>query len=124
MQYRTLYIILGSFLFIFMGIILVSSALAGDFHPLQIYPMALIAVVCLCNAYLAPQLAKKDERAQYIRQKGMFYAYFAIIGYLLILMLAIYFTLLVISALHVVMLMIFLIVVTIFIAMVIVAKIN
>lgn len=90
---------------------------------MQIYPPAMVMVICICNGYLAPQMANNDERTKFIRQKGMFYSYFAIIFYLVVLMSLIYFDVLAIGALHVVMLITFLVVSTVFVSMVVVSKI-
>ncbi|MBY7142162.1 permease [Virgibacillus sp. NKC19-3] len=123
MNYRRIYFILGCLFLIFTGIGIAISFGAGEFRIMQIYPPTMISVICICNGYLAPQMAKQDERTTFIRQKGMFYSYFAIIFYLILLMSLIYFNILVISALHAVMLITFLVVSTVFISMVVVSKI-
>ncbi|WP_100372104.1 hypothetical protein [Bacillus sp. FJAT-45037] len=45
------------------------------------------AVMAFCLAYLYPQFKENDERSKRIRERGMFFSYFFILGYMLIFML-------------------------------------
>ncbi|MBM7578670.1 hypothetical protein [Jeotgalibacillus terrae] len=42
-------------------------------------------IMCFCLAYLYPQFKENDERSKRIKEKGMFFSYFFILGYMVIL---------------------------------------
>lgn len=43
-------------------------------------------IMCFCLSYLYPQFKENDERTKRIKERGMFFSYFFILGYMLILM--------------------------------------
>jgi hypothetical protein len=53
----------------------------------QTYLMLSMAILSFSMSYLYPQFKQKDERMKMIRQKAMFYSYFAMMGYLIIFLL-------------------------------------
>lgn len=121
-SYRVTYFILGSIAFCLLMLFIILSIVGGKFMAISMFNPAIFLVICICNGYLAPQLQQQDERAKFIRQKGMFYSYFANVFYLMVLMALLGLHILVISALHVVLLITFLIVTTVFVSMVVVSK--
>ncbi|WP_347551919.1 hypothetical protein ABFG93_07355 [Pseudalkalibacillus hwajinpoensis] len=48
------------------------------------YMMFAMAVMSFCLSYLFPQFKMKDERSRMIREKGMFYSYFFMLGYIIV----------------------------------------
>jgi len=95
----------------------------GSLAP-QAYVTFALAVMSFCMSYLFPHLKMKDERSRIIREKGMFYAYFAMLGYFFIFMTLLTFNVIEISALTTVNILVALMIATVFISMVIVAKRN
>src|SRR5699024_6506765 len=95
----------------------------GSLAP-QAYVTFALAVMSFCMSYLFPHLKMKDERSRIIREKGMFYAYFAMLGYFFIFMTLLTFNVIEISALTTVYILVALMIASVGIAMFIVAKRN
>src|SRR5699024_8940592 len=95
----------------------------GSLAP-QAYVTFALAVMSVGMSYLFPHLKMKDERSRIIREKGMFYAYVAMLGYFLNFMTLLTFNVIEISALTTVNILVALMIATVFISMVIVAKRN
>lgn len=65
-----------------MGGFLLLAAFMANSAPLPAtYDILSMAVMTFCLSYLYPQFAQKDERMQLIRQKGMFFTFFAFLFY-------------------------------------------
>lgn len=79
-------------IFLILGFIMLVNALImnGAYIFSGKFPEALMAValtvMSFCLAYLAPQFAAKDERAQRIRERAVYISYFWGIGFAMILM--------------------------------------
>jgi len=81
---RGLYIVFGSIFLLFSLLLSLAPITTGTFPIGQELVMFSISVVAFCLAYLYPQFKDNDERSKLIREKGMFYSYFIIIGFLMI----------------------------------------
>ena len=80
-NYRIAFSTLGS-LFFLMGGFLVIAAFMTQSAPLsETYTILSMSVMAFCLSYLYPQCVQKDERMQLIRQKGMFFTFFAFLFY-------------------------------------------
>lgn len=80
-NYRIAFSALGS-LFLLMGGFLVIAAFMTQSAPLsETYTILSMSVMAFCLSYLYPQFVQKDERMQLIRQKGMFFTFFAFLFY-------------------------------------------
>lgn len=80
-NYRIAFSALGS-LFFLMGGFLVIAAFMTQSAPLsETYTILSMSVMAFCLSYLYPQFVQKDERMQLIRQKGMFFTFFAFLFY-------------------------------------------
>ena len=84
-NYRALYLITGT-------LTLISSAITLQAHiSTRTFPESImtvgITIMMFCLAYLAPHFAEKDERAQKIRERGVFVSYFWGMGFALLLIL-------------------------------------
>jgi hypothetical protein len=83
---QTAFIVLGS-LFLLFSIIFSTATLSTRVFPVGHELMLLsISIMAFCNAYLYPQFKSNDERSRAIREKGMFYSYFILVGFLVIFM--------------------------------------
>jgi len=121
---RKTYLIFG-IVFTLLGAFYLFIALMARGTPApQVYVTFALAVMSFCMSYLFPHLKMKDERSRLIREKGMFYAYFAMLGYFFIFMTLLTFNVIEISALTTVNILVALMIATVFISMVIVAKSN
>jgi len=121
---RKTYLIFG-IVFTLLGAFYLFIALMARGTPApQVYVTFALAVMSFCMSYLFPHLKMKDERSRLIREKGMFYAYFAMLGYFFIFMTLLMFNVIEISALTTVNILVALMIATVFITMVIVAKRN
>jgi hypothetical protein len=83
-----------------------------------------MAVMSFCMGYLHPHFKQKDERMRMIREKGIFYSYFALLGYFIILMSLLQFDLIQLTAMNLLYIIIALTIMTVFISMTVVAKVN
>ncbi|RCW63046.1 hypothetical protein [Saliterribacillus persicus] len=74
------------FVFIFIARLFV-GVLNDSLSVIEVISWGTLAYLSFASGYLYPQFKIKDERAQLIRQKGMFYSGFFIIIYLILIML-------------------------------------
>ncbi|MGD7045950.1 permease [Jeotgalibacillus proteolyticus] len=85
--YPRTFFIAGLFLAFFGGLLIFAGIMA-DAPPLPAAYMQLaLSVVSFCMSYLYPQFKQKDERMKEIRKQGVYYSYFAILGYLFLFLL-------------------------------------
>lgn len=119
---RGLFLVLGFFRAGMFGFIVFAAVMANAFPPTSTYIMPSLGIMAFCMSYLYPQIKQKDERMKLIRQKGLEYAYFALLAYFMILMIILQFNLLTLSVLDVLYILTALTICTVFICMVIAAK--
>lgn len=81
-----------------------------------------ISVMAFCLAYLYPQFKDNDERSKQIREKGMFYSYFIIIGFLMIMSGLFQFNIINLNGIQTVYVIETLIVITVFLSFVVLSK--
>ncbi len=117
----TFYICGGLFLImtLFMAVIAIS---AGESILPQTWTLLSMTVMSFSMGYLYPQFKQKDERMKMIRQKGLFYAYFALIVYFFIFFLLLGLGIIDISALELMEILSILTISTVFLSMVYVSK--
>ncbi|MDT9027088.1 MULTISPECIES: permease [Rossellomorea] len=116
------YLILGWVLALQTAFLFFVGITAEEFPYFALTPMSL-TVLSFCMHYLYPQFKQKDERMKVIREKGIFYSYFAILLYHLIFMTVLQFDMIQLTAINLLNIMTSLIIMTVFISMVIMAKI-
>ena len=112
---RNVLIIVGVFLgmnALFMTIVQLYS---GTFLE-QSYMWINYAVILMIFelAYLQPQFKENDERSKKIKEKGMFFSYFFILGYLMIFLILLNFDMVALTALQVTSMLTALIIATVF----------
>ncbi|MFV8827847.1 hypothetical protein [Alkalihalobacterium sp. APHAB7] len=81
---RKLYFFFGCMFFVYTLLFGSATIYTGLFpagHELLIFAMC---VMSFCIAYLFPQFKDNDERSKRIRERGMFFSYFFILGYMII----------------------------------------
>ena len=84
---KAFYLIFGVFMFICALIGNVPFLLQGKFpEVLIVFSMSIMG---FCLAYLAPHFAKKDERAQKIRERAIYISYFWGLSFAVILMIVV-----------------------------------
>ncbi|PIB49115.1 permease, partial [Pseudomonas sp. 2995-1] len=88
------------------------------------YILFSMGVMSLCMGYLSPQFRQQDERSKIIRQKGIFYSYFAIIFYFIIFTTLLQFDIIYLTAVDVLYILMSLIIATVFVSFVIVSKFH
>ncbi|MFD2680418.1 permease [Bacillus seohaeanensis] len=98
------------------------AMMAQDKPTSSVYITGSMAVMSFCLSYLSPQFKQKDERMKLIRQKGMFFSYFAILSYYIIFSTLLQFEIISITALELVNILIALTISTVFLSFVIVSK--
>lgn len=122
--YPTMFKVVGVILLIQFLFIMMISLLAGDGISLLSLPLLSTAVIAFSMSYLHPQFRQKDERMRLIRYKGLFFSFFAILGYMLIFMTLLQFNLIAIDAIEVLHILSALFISTVFLSWVFVAKRN
>ncbi|WP_241655907.1 permease [Halobacillus litoralis] len=98
------------------------SLMAKSAPPMITYMMISMAILAFSMSYLHPQFRQKDERMKMIRYKGLFYSFFAMMGYLSLLLLLMEFNIMILSAEEVVQLLIALNMSTVFLSWVVLSK--
>ncbi|WP_080873854.1 hypothetical protein [Oceanobacillus timonensis] len=82
-----IFFLVGGFIFLFYTLLIgFASISTGSFfagHELIYFS---VTVMSFCLAYLYPQFKENDERTKKIRERGITFSYFIIIGYMVILM--------------------------------------
>lgn len=82
---RAIFIILGTIITVSALFVNITTIIVGKFpHSLMMISMG---ILCFCMAYLAPHFSEKDERAQKIRERGIYISYFWGLGFALFLLL-------------------------------------
>ncbi|ENH95823.1 hypothetical protein J416_13961 [Gracilibacillus halophilus YIM-C55.5] len=81
-----------------------------------------LAIIALCNAYLAPQFIQNDERTKMIRARGMFVSYYFVLGYMIIMLTLLHFHVIEISAYQAVSVLAALTISTVFLSFVILSR--
>src|SRR5699024_681347 len=111
---RKTYLIFG-IVFTLLGAFYLFVSLMAEGTPVpQTYITFALAIMSFCMSYLFPHLKTKDERSRLIREKGMFYAYFVMLGYFFIFMTLFSFNIIEISALTTVNMLMALMIATVF----------
>lgn len=116
------FIVFGVLFLLFSIIFAAASVSTGRFpvgHEVVLFG---VAVMALCNAYLVPHFEAKDERSRIIREKGMYYSYFILLGLLFVLMIAFQFTSLNWNGFQTVSVTVALLLITVFSSFVVVSK--
>jgi hypothetical protein len=124
MMYNRIAFLVVGILLLIMGIFLTVAALIAKTAPIpQAYTVFSMSIMCFCLSYLFPQFIQKDERMKLIRQKGMFFSFFAFLFYSSLLNILIQFDVIHLSALEAINIITALMISTVFISWVILARI-
>jgi hypothetical protein len=123
MKQDKLYGILGG-IFATQGIFILVVGFIDGTIPYSALTLLAMSVMSFCMGYLHPHFKQKDERMRMIREKGIFYSYFALLGYFIILMSLLQFDLIQLTAMNLLYIIIALTIMTVFISMTVVAKVN
>lgn len=116
------FIVLGSLFLLFSILFSTASVYSGKFPVGPELMMLSLSIMAFCNAYLFPQFKTKDERSSVIREKGMFYSYFIIVGFLVVFMTLFQFKLINLDGYQMVCVIAALLISTVFSSMVVVSK--
>ncbi|KHF37892.1 hypothetical protein [Halalkalibacter okhensis] len=83
---RSFFLICGFLMLFYSLLIGFSTIYTGDFFVGHELVFLGSTVMAFCLSYLYPQFKEGDERSKKIRERGMFFSYFFILGYMIILM--------------------------------------
>ncbi len=116
------YVVFGVF-FALNALLLLSVGIGTGNEPIPAsYMLISMSIMVFCLSYLQPQFKAKDERSRMIREKGMFYSYFAVLGYIMVFLSLLQFNIVDVSAVTVLSVLAAMLISTVFVSMVIVAK--
>jgi hypothetical protein len=116
------YLVFGVF-FALNALLLLSVGIGTGNEPIPAsYMLMSMSIMTFCLSYLQPQFKAKDERSRMIREKGMFYSYFAVLGYIMVFLFLLQFNIVTISAVTVLSVLAAMLISTVFVSMVVVAK--
>ena len=118
---QRLYIVFGFVFLLFSVIFSIASITTGVFPVGQELVTFGMSVMAFCLAYLYPQFKENDERSKLIREKGMFYSYFIIMGFLIIISGLFQFNVINLNGIQTVFLIQTLIIITVFLSFVIIS---
>ncbi|WP_188456008.1 hypothetical protein [Virgibacillus oceani] len=116
------YLTFGILFLLFSALFTMATISTGIFPAGHELVMIGVSVMSFCLAYLYPQFKENDERSRRIREKGMFYSYFFMLGYMIILMSLFQFDLLQLDGYQTVCLLSSLLMMTVFINLVVLAR--
>jgi len=116
------YIVFGFIFLLFSVIFSIASITTGVFPVGQELVMFGISVMAFCLAYLYPQFKENDERSKLIREKGMFYSYFIIMGFMIMISGLFQFNIINLNGIQTVYLIETLIIITVFLSFVVLSK--
>jgi len=119
---RSTFLGLGLLFFVFTVVFTSASISAGRFPVGHDVVFLGVTIMAFCNAYLVPHFDAADERSKIIKEKGMYYSYFVLLGLLFILMTLFQFTSLDLNGFQTVSVVIALIMITVFSSFVVVSK--
>ncbi|WP_407270567.1 permease [Radiobacillus sp. PE A8.2] len=123
MYNRIAYFIFGC-LFLLMGAFLIVAAIMSEAAPPIIsYIILSMAIMSFSLSYLYPQFIQKDERMRMIRQKGMFFAFIAFVGYSIVLTTLLQFEVISLTGLEAIQILTCLLIVTVFVSFVILSRV-
>jgi len=122
MRLTRVYLVMGILGLLVTGGMISLAVLAESTPAPMTYTIFSLTVVCFCLSYLYPQFKQKDERTTYIRQKGVFISYFALLFYYFVLMTIIQFELFALTAMDVLTILSSLTIITVFLSWVILAR--
>ncbi|MFG6149274.1 permease [Halobacillus sp. B23F22_1] len=122
-SYFKLFLILGSLAAMMTIFIAVIGFIAETSPPIMAYNMAAIAVISFCLSYLYPIFNEKNERRQWIQQKGMTCTSVAVLLYVSFFMLGVQFEWIRLSIVEVLALVTSLGISTLYISFVVLAKV-
>lgn len=119
---RRLFLISGIVFLAYTLLIGYASISSGTFFVGHELVYVSMTVMSFCLAYLYPQFKENDERTKRIRERGMFFSYFFILGYMVILMSLFQYNVLDLNGYQTVSLLAMLTIVTVFSSFVILSK--
>ena len=119
---RSAFMVLGFLFLAYAALFLSASISTGVFPVGQDILLLGISVMGFRNAYLYPHFQANDERSRVIREKGLFYSFFVIIGILVLFMTLFQFTSLELDGYQTVSVIATLLMVTVFTSFVVVSK--
>ena len=116
------YLIIGWIMALQTAFLFFIGITAGEFPYFALTQLSL-TVMSFCMYYLYPQFKDKDERMKVIREKGIFYSYFAILFFYIIIMSTLGLGLIDLTAMNLMYIITSLTIMTVFISMVVMSKI-
>ncbi|MFC5711791.1 hypothetical protein ACFPU1_03265 [Thalassorhabdus alkalitolerans] len=119
---RMFFLITGFVLLIYSVLICYASISTGNFFVGHELVLAGTTLMTFSLSYLYPQFKENDERSKRIRERGMFFSYFFILGYMIILMPLLQFELVTLTGYQSVSLLAALTIITVFSSFVVLAK--
>jgi hypothetical protein len=123
MKSKRSYLIIGLAVLCISLFIVMDAVMTDSKIPVAVILSFTFAFMNLSLSYLSSDFQKKDERMRLIKEKGMYYSYFAIMSYFLIFILLVGFGGISISVMTVLILLASLTVLTVSLSMVILSKI-
>ncbi|MDM5153893.1 permease [Bacillus sp. DX1.1] len=116
------FLIMGIFFFAMGAFMVFAGIMTHSTPPAPTYTLLAMMVMCFCLSYLHPQFKEKDERMKLIRQKGMFYSYFALLTYYLIFSIGLNLNLFTLSAIELLNILMALTISTVFLSFVVLSN--
>lgn len=117
------FFLISGFIFLFYSLLIgFVSITTGAFFVGHELVFLGTTVMSFCLSYLYPQFKENDERSKRIRERGMFFSYFFILGYMIILMLLFQFEIIDLNGYQTVCLLATLTIITVFSSFVVLSK--
>lgn len=116
------FLIIGMFFLIMSGFMMLAGVMTHSAPPTPTYTLVSMMIMCFCLSYLHPQFKEKDERMKLIRQKGMFYSFFALLIYFIVFSIGLHLEIIILTAGELLNILAALTISTVFISFVVLSK--
>ncbi|QIW79987.1 hypothetical protein [Bacillus tequilensis] len=114
--------LLGVLFLMLLGVIAFFRIATDSLSYLEILMYGTAAFICFARGYIYPQFKHKDERANFIKQKGMKISFTALLTYLVVILYGTYLNVITLSVFEIVSTLIALTLLTLFSSWVILVK--
>lgn len=113
---------LGVLFLILLGVIAFFRVATNSLSFIEILMYGTAAFICFARGYIYHQFKQKDERANFIKQKGMKYSFIALLIYLVLILYGTYFNVITLTIFEIISTVIALTLITLFTSMIILSK--
>ncbi|WP_338150457.1 hypothetical protein, partial [Bacillus licheniformis] len=122
MTSRRNFLLLGVLFLMIFGVRTFIGIATNSLSLIELLAYGTAAFICFAGGYIFPQFKAKDERANFIKQKGMKYSFIALLIYLILILYGTYFNIVTLSMFETLSIVISLTIITLYTSWIILSK--